>query len=43
MSKNQTKKIAELEAKVKIYEEIIAKSNFSPLIEKSEIGFKIKR
>lgn len=42
MSKNQTKKIAELEAKVFAYEEIIRKSNFAPMIQKDPIGFKTK-
>lgn len=40
MSKNQTKRIAELEAKVMVYEEIIRKSNFCALVpDKGEMGF----
>lgn len=43
MSKNQTIRIAELEAKIKVYEDLIAKSNFAPMVIKDEIGFKVKR
>lgn len=40
MSKSQTMRIAELEAKVKVYESIIVNSNFKAIIpEKKEIGF----
>lgn len=40
MSKSQTVRIAELEAKVAVYEEIIRKSNFQALLpEKEEMGF----
>lgn len=40
MSKKQTERIAELEARCFAYEEIIRKSNFSALVpEREQIGF----
>jgi len=44
MSKKQAARIAELEAKVAIYEEIIRKSNFQALLpEKEEMGFVLRK